>query len=150
MTSKQSVDEFLAQECLAVVGVSRSGKGFGNATFRELRANGYRVLPVHPSAESFEGVPCCRTLAALPEPAGGVVVVVPPAQTELVVREAAAAGIRRVWMQHGSSSPGALRFCAENGIDAVRGECILMFLRDGPAIHRLHKALKRLFGRLPN
>ncbi len=149
MTSKRAVDDFLAQECLAVVGVSRSGKGFGNATFRELQANGYRVIPVHPDASAIQGVPCSRTLAALPEPAGGVVIVVPPDQTEIVVRDAATAGIRRVWMQHGSSSPRALRFCAENGIDAVHGECILMFLRAGPAIHRFHRGLKRLLGRLP-
>lgn len=149
MTSKRAVDDFLAQRCLAVVGVSRSGRGFGNAALSELRANGYRVLPVHPTAESVQGVPCSRTLAALPEPAGGVVIVVPPDQTEIVVREAATAGIPRVWMQQGSSSPRALRFCAENGIDAVHGECILMFLQKGSAIHRFHRGLKRLLGRLP-
>ena len=149
MIARRLVDEFVAQEALAVVGVSRSGKGFGNAAVRELVANGYRVYPVHPAAESIQGRRCARSLAALPEPVGGVVVVVPPEQTEKVVCEAAAAGIRRVWMQQGSESPAAIAYCAANGIDAVHGECILMYLRRGPAIHRFHRGLRRLFGRLP-
>ncbi len=149
MTSKRAVDEFMAQETLAVVGVSRSGKGFGNAALRELRANGYRVLPVHPSGGAVQGLPCSRDLASLPEPAGGVLVVVPPKQTEGVVRDAAAAGIRRVWMQQGSSSPQAVAYCAEHGIEAVHGECILMFLAKGPAVHRFHRGIRRLLGRLP-
>jgi hypothetical protein len=149
MTSRQAVDQFIAQRSLAVVGVSRSGKGFGNTAVRELRANGYRVFPVHPTAGEIQGLSCSRDLASLPEPVGGVLVVVPPEQTERVVREAAAAGIGRVWLQQGSSSPRALALCAEHGIEAVHGECVLMFLTTGPAIHRLHRGIRRLLGRLP-
>jgi uncharacterized protein len=149
MIAKRVVDEFVAQEALAVVGVSRSGKGFGNAAVAELVANGYRVHPVHPEAGSVQGLPCARDLASLSEAVGGLLVVVPPERTEQVVREAAAAGIRRVWMQQGSSSPAAIAYCAEHGIEAVHGECILMYLRRGPAIHRFHRGLRRLLGRLP-
>jgi uncharacterized protein len=147
--AKRLVDEFLAQEALAVVGVSRTGKGFGNTAVRELRGAGYRVHPVHPSAAVIQGLACSRDLASLPEPVGGVLVVVPPEQAEMVAREAVAAGIRRVWMQQGASSPRAIEYCAANGIEAVHGECILMFLERGPAIHRLHRSLRRLLGRLP-
>ncbi len=149
MTSRAVVDDFLAQKDLALVGVSRSGKKFGNAALRELTANGYRVFPVHPGAETVQGVRCYRSIRELPAPVGGLVIVVPPAQTEVVVREAAAAGIRRVWMQLGSYSPKALQFCAENGVEAVHGECILMFLRQGPAFHRFHHWLWGLLGKLP-
>lgn len=149
MTSRVVVDNFLAQKDLALVGVSRGGKKFGNAALRELTANGYRVFPVHPEAETVQGVRCYRSFQELPAPVGGLLTVVPPGQTEVVVREAAAAGIRRVWMQLGSSSPDAIRFCAENGIEAVHGECILMFLEKGPALHRFHHWLWGLLGKLP-
>lgn len=149
MTSKQAVDGFLAQKSLAVVGVSSSGNGFGAAAVRELRTNGYRVFPVHPTAKELDGQPCYASLGALPEAVGGVLTVVPPAQTDVVVREAAAAGIRRVWMQQGSASKDAVAFCREKGIETVHGECILMFLAKGPALHRLHRGLWRLFGKLP-
>jgi len=149
MTSRAAVDDFLAQKDLALVGVSRGGKKFGNAALRELTANGYRVFPVHPGVETVQGVQCYRSIRELPAPVGGLLIVVPPAQTEVVVCEAAAAGIRRVWMQLGSSSPTALKFCADNGIEAVHGECILMFLRKGPAFHRFHHWLWGLLGKLP-
>ncbi len=149
MSSKQAVADFIAQRSLAVVGVSRSGKGFGNAALRELRTNGYRLFPVHPSATEVQGLPCSPDLRCLPEPVGGVLIVVPPEQTEAVVRDAAAAGIRRVWMQQGSSSPRALQACVEAGVEVVHGECILMFLAKGPALHRFHRGLRRLLGRLP-
>ncbi len=149
MTTKQSVDDFLSQTSLALVGVSRSGKKFGNTILKELLANGYRVTPVHPTAATIAGLRCAPSLAALPEPVGGVVTVVPPAETERVVEEAHAAGIRRVFMQQGSSSEKALRFCAEHGMEAISGECLLMFLRKGPAIHRVHRWWKGVFRALP-
>jgi hypothetical protein len=149
MTSKAAVDAFLAQKDLALVGVSRSGKKFGNMALRELLANGYRVFPVHPEAETVQGVRCYRSIRDLPTSVGGLLAVVPPPQTEVVVREAAAAGIRRVWMQLGSSSPTAVNFCNENAIEAVHGECILMFLKKGPVFHRIHHWLWGLLGKLP-
>ena len=149
MSSKAAVTDFVAQRKLAVVGVSRQGKKFGNMAFRELKAKGYRLLPVHPQAETIEGEPCYPSLAALPEPVDGVLVVVPPAETEKVVREAAAAGIKRIWMQQGAESPAAIRFCQENGLDAVHGECILMFAEPAAWFHRAHRWVWKLVGKLP-
>ncbi len=149
MTSKTSVDEFLAQRSLAVVGVSRSGKKFGNMAYRELKAKGYNLFPVHPEAETLEGDRCYSSLGALPELAGGVLIVVPPDQTEQVVRDAAAAGIKRVWMQQGAGSEAALLLCRAKGIEAVHGECILMFAGPLKFFHRPHRWLWRLLGKLP-
>jgi uncharacterized protein len=149
MTSKPAVDDFLAQRTLAVVGVSRQGKKFGNYAFRELKVRGYRVFPVHPLAEAIEGDRCYPSLGQLPEPVGGVVVVVPPAQTGQVVRDAASAGIQRVWMQQGAASPEAIQFCRENGISEVHGECILMFAQPVKSFHNVHRWVWRLLGKLP-
>ena len=150
MTSKQAVTDFLAQPSLAVVGVSRSGKHFGNAAYRELKSKGYRLYPVHPEAEVVEGDRCYPDFASLPEPVGGALIVVPPEQTERVVRAAAEAGIRRLWLQQGAQSPAAIRFCEENGITAVHGECILMFAEPTHIFHRAHRAVWGLLGKLPN
>jgi len=150
MTSKAAVDDFVGQRRLAIVGVSRRGKKFGNFAFRELRSKGYKVLPVHPQAETIEGERCYASLSSLPEPVDGVLVVVPPAQTEQVVRDAAAAGIRRVWMQQGAESPAAIKFCQENGIREVHGECILMFSEPLVWWHRPHRWVWKLLGKLPS
>ncbi len=149
MTSRSAVSDFVVQRKLAVVGVSRSGKKFGNAAYRELKAKGYELFPIHPEAETIEGDKCYRALSALPEPVGGLLIVLPPAQTEKVVEEAAAAGIERVWMQQGAESPAALRFCEEHGISAISGECILMFAEPVGWFHRAHRWVWGLLGKLP-
>jgi hypothetical protein len=78
----------------------------------------------------------------------GVLIVVPPTQTEKIVRAAGAAGIKRVWMQQGAESEAAIQFCKENGISEVHGECILMFA--GSAFfHKPHRWVWGLLGKLP-
>jgi len=149
MTSKAAVNGFLAQRTWAVAGASRTDQKFGNMAYRELKARGNRLLPVHPSAESIEGDRCYASLKALPEPAGVVLVVTPPAQTEQVVQDAAAADIRRVWMQQGAESEAAIRFCQERGIEVVHGECIMMFVPEAGFGHRMHRWVWGLLGKLP-
>lgn len=149
MTSKAAVADFVSQRKLAVVGVSRKGRKFGNLAFKELKAKGYQLFPVHPQAETIEGERCYPSLSALPGPVDGVLVVVPPAQTEQVVRDVASVGIRRVWMQQGAESAAAIRFCEENGISAIHGECILMFAEPLAWWHRAHRWVWGLLGKLP-
>ena len=149
MTSKSAIDDFISQETLAIVGVSRGGKKFGNTTFRELTAHGYKLYPIPPEAETLEGVKAYKDFDSLPEKVNGVIIIVPPAQTEKVVREAAAAGIKRVWMQQGAQSDAAIRFCQENGIAEIHGECINMFAHNTASFHKFHRSLLKVFGRLP-
>ena len=149
MVTRAAVQEFVSQPAIAVAGISRGGKKFGNAVCRELKAKGYRVYPIHPSADAIDGEPCYPSFAALPEPVGGVVISVKPKVAEQVVRDAAAAGIRRVWLQQGAGSPAALSICEQAGISVVSGECILMFAEPVASIHKLHRWIWRIIGRLP-
>jgi predicted CoA-binding protein len=149
MTSKAAVEDFLGQQTLAVVGASRDEKKFGNKVYKDLIRKGYKTYPVNPNAEEIEGQPCYPDLSALPEAVDGVVFVVPPAQTEKVVREAAEVGVSRVWMQQGSESADAVRFCEDNGISVVAGECILMFAEPAEFYHRMHRWVWGLLGKLP-
>ena len=149
MTTRAAVDDFLAQKKLALVGASRTGRKFGNSALKELRAKGYEVVPVHPEAAAIDGVPCARSVAELPPGVGGVLISVPPARSEALVREAAAAGIERIWLQQGAESPAAIAFCESAGISVVHGECILMFAEPAAWFHRLHRGIWRVLGKLP-
>ena len=150
MTSRTAVNGFLADRTLALVGASRSGRKFGNMVLKELTAKGYRVLPVHPDAPEIDGHTAYPSLAELPDKVGGVIVVVPPAKAEQVVRDAAAAGIGRVWLQQGASSPGALEAAEAHGLSVVHGECILMFAEPTVSFHRVHRFIWKVLGRLPH
>ena len=148
MTAKAVVDDFIAQKTLAVVGISRGGKKFGNMAYRELKTSGYHLYPIHPQAGILEGDRAIKDFVSLPEKVGGLLIVVPPAQTEKIVREARKAGIRRVWMQQGSESQAAVKYCRGNGMSEVHGECIMMFAGRS-FIHKPHRWLWGLLGRLP-
>ncbi len=120
------IEEFLAQGTVALAGVSRSGGGYGNQVLRDLTRKGYRVLPVHPEVAELGGVPAYGSLAELPEPVGGLILVVPPDESEKLVREAAAAGIRRVWMQPGAESQAAIELGRRLGITVIHHECVMV------------------------
>lgn len=149
-TSREAIDDFLAQRSLALVGVSRDGQtGFGNAVRRELADKGFHLHVVHPEADHIGDQPCAHALADVAGEVGGVVLVTPPAETEKLVREAAALGVRRVWMQQGAESPEAIAFCEQAGLSVVHGECILMFAEPTAWFHRAHRWARGVFGELP-
>jgi len=149
MTKRELISDFLSQRKLAIVGMSRTKNNFGNAVFKELKTKGYELFPVHPQADAIKGERCWPDFASLPERVGGVVVVVPPAETEKVVEQALAAGITRVWMQQGAESPAAVRYCEENRMSVVQRECILMHAEPLGWFHGAHRWLWGLLGKLP-
>lgn len=71
MNKRETIEGFLSNKNLAVAGVSKSGRKFGNTLFRELKAKRYRVHPVNPNAESVEGQQCYHSLKELPEEVKG-------------------------------------------------------------------------------
>ena len=50
---EQSVQDFIAGNRIELVGISRSGKKFGNIASKELKERGYQVYPIHPEAEQI-------------------------------------------------------------------------------------------------
>ncbi len=95
-----------------------------------------------------KGESCFDNIQSLPEQVNGVVVVVPPNQTEKVVKEAVAAGIKHIWIQQGAESSNAIDFCEKNGINVIYDHCILMFAEPS-LIHKCHRYVWRVLGKLP-
>jgi len=149
MSKREAVNDFLSQKSIAVVGVSRSGNKFSNSVFKELKQKGYRVIPVNPKADSVEGERCYHRLTDIEAKPDAALIITPPVETEGVVRDAAEAGIRRIWIQQGAESDEALQLAQANGILAVSGDCILMFAEPSAFYHRLHRWVWKLLGRLP-
>ncbi len=125
MVSRDRLDAFIRGQRWAVVGASGDRSKFGNITFRELQRRGKQVYPVNKKATEVEGETCYPNLAALPDPVDRVLIVVPPAQSESVVKEAAEVGINNVWFQPGAESDAALAYCEAHGMEAISGHCIL-------------------------
>jgi hypothetical protein len=145
----ESIRQFVSAKTMAVVGTSAAGKGFGSFAYSELKKRGYRVLAVHPKASAVHGDPCWPSFAALPEPVERALVVVKPEAAEVVLRDAAAAGVRRIWLQQGAESPAALKAAEELGLDVVHGQCILMFAEPVGPLHGIHRWIWKLIGKIP-
>lgn len=149
MTTEQTVKEFLRNKSIAVVGVSRDKKKFGYAAYNGLKNKSYDVFPVNPNVDMIDSEKCYANLSSIKNKPDGVLLVVPPKQSEAVVREAADLGIKSIWFQQGSSSEAAIKFCKEKAMSVVSGECILMFAEPVESVHKFHRWVWKIFGRLP-
>lgn len=150
MNTKQDVQGFVSQKTIAMAGLSRDAKAMSASMKKELESKGYRILAVNPNAASIGGEPCYPNLASLPEKVGGVLIATPASQSEQVVRDAAAQGIRHVWLQSGAHSKAAEAACNEQGLSAVSGKCILMFAEPVTSVHGVHRWFAKVFGQLPS
>ena len=110
----------------AVVGASRDPKKYGYQVYKDLKNAGYEVYAVNPNAEDIHGDKCYPRLENLPVKPAVVDIVVPPKVTEHTVETCKKLGITKVWMQPGSESETAIKFCEENGIDMVHGVCVMV------------------------
>ena len=105
---------------------------------------------MNPNAQSIAGEKCYPSVGALPEEVGGALLFTKPGVTEKVVREAAEAGIRRIWIQQGAQDEASIRYCLDQRLEAVSGQCILMFAEPVASFHGVHRWIKKLFGGIPN
>ena len=154
-TLDERVRDFLAQQRIAVTGISAKRELTGNIIYRKLKGAGYHVYPVHPGLASFAGDICYPNLAAIPDRVDGVVIVNRPEVTNTIVRQCAEAGVPRVWMHQslmkaGSSvSPEAVAFCQHNGISVIAGACPMMYVRGADFGHRCMRWMLQVTGGLP-
>lgn len=149
MTKQVTVTNFLNSKSIAVVGVSRDKKKFGYVAYKNLKDKGYKVFPVNPNVDAVDSDKCYPNLSSITENFEGVLLVIQPKQSERVVREAYTLGIKSIWFQQGSSSDEVIKFCEENKISVVSGECIMMFTEPVESFHKFHRWIWKLFGKLP-
>lgn len=145
-----AIRAFFGSEAYAIVGVSRSGKKFGNTIFREMYKKHYRVFPVHALLDSLEGVRCVPNVTMVPDSVRSVIIAVRPDRVVPLLEESVARGIRNVWLQQGAESNEAVDFAVMHDLNLVHGRCVLMFLEPVKSIHAFHRWVDRLRGAYPN
>ena len=146
--TRAAIEGFVGQRRLAMVGVSTSGKKYGNFALKDLRKRGYEVFAVHPTASEIAGDPCHPSLRALEGQIDGAVICVPASAGLAVLEDAAAIGLEHVWLQQGSESEELLAHAAKLGLNPVRGRCILMYAQPVGALHGIHRFFAGVFGTL--
>ena len=143
-----NIQDFLQGKRFAIVGVSRSGKKFGNAIYTELKARGFQMAVVHPELTEIDGETCYKNLGELAGKVDGLVICVSPRQAGQVLRDAAQAGIKQIWLQQGAQSTEVLATARELGLSPITGKCILMYAQPVRSFHGWHRAFARITGSL--
>lgn len=124
---EELIKEFLNKKNIfSVVGASRDPRKYGYQVYKDLKEAGYEVYPINPNAEKVLGDKCYPNLGDLPIKPDVVDVVVPPKVTEEIVKACKRLGITKIWMQPGSESETAIKFCDENDMDVVHGVCVMV------------------------
>jgi predicted CoA-binding protein len=125
--NQELINKFLNKKnVFAVVGVSKESEKYGNKVFFDLKRAGYTVYPINPNATEISDNKCYPSLKNLPSLPDVVDIVVPPKITEMTVKECKDLGIDKVWMQPGSESDKAIRFCRQNNIKVLYGVCVML------------------------
>lgn len=142
----QNTQDFLQAKRLAVVGVSHSAQKFGSTIYTELKTRGFEVFGVNPQLDVIAGDKCYASVSELAGKVDGVVICLPPQKAAGVIREASAAGIKKIWLQQGSQSLETGKAAREVGVTPVEGKCILMYAGEVKSFHGFHKFVAKLIG----
>jgi uncharacterized protein len=119
----------LPDPLIAIVGATDAPGKYGGIIYRDLKAKGYRVIPVNPSRPTVDGDPTFASLSEMTERPDIVNVVVPPRRTLPLLDEIAEIDDVAVWIQPGASD-GAVRVrVAELGIPSLIDACIMVQAR---------------------
>ena len=111
---------------IAIAGVSVNQKKWGSKIYEALKSAGFHVYPINPKHKRIGPDNCYPNLEALPEIPDVVITVVPLNVTEQVVKQCRKLGIKRVWMQPGSESEKAIKFCKHNNIKVIHDACFVV------------------------
>jgi predicted CoA-binding protein len=151
------VEDFLAQESVAVVGVSDQRETGCNTAYERFKGAGYTVYPVNPRLAEFGGVPCYPNLTEIPVKPNAVFILTNPRVTKTIVEECVDLGVKHVWMHcmmgtkpglvsgMTSVSQEAVQMCWDNGIQVIPGSCPNQFLNPDFG-HGLMRSMFGMFG----
>ena len=151
--SLNTIENFLSQKRIAMVGMSRERHSISTQLFEELSRHGCEVLPVNPNAPEILGRRCFARVQDIQPAPDAALLLTAPAVTDSVVRDCAEAGVKRIWMFRGGGqgavSDDAVEFCRGQGIEVVSGQCPLMYLAPVRGVHWCHRFLVKIAGHYP-
>ena len=148
MNKKEIINNFLASKKFTMAGVSRNPKKFGYMVFDHLKQKGYNITPINPNTTEINGVACYSDVLSVPEEIENLLIAVPKSQTADIVNQAKEKGVKRIWIQQMSDTAESMEIAKEAGIEVISKKCIFMFAEPVSGMHKFHRFMAKLFGRL--
>lgn len=115
---------FRESSTIAVVGASGDPEKKAHAIPAYLQSQGYRIIPVNPTAGELFGVRAVPSLSDVEEPIDVVEVFRPSEEAPGIAAEAVAAGAKVLWLQLGVVSEEAAEIARAGGMLVVMNACM--------------------------
>ena len=112
---------------VAVVGLSDKSDRDSYRVAKYLMSHGYRIIPVNPAIDSWEGIKSYPSVSSIPPELKVEIVDVfrkPEAALE-VVRDSLSRTPKVIWLQEGVVNSDAADLARENGIKVVMDRCMM-------------------------
>ena len=138
-------ESFWEFQTYAVVGHSAK-RPFPRLTYSGLKDRRRTVYAVDPSTENIDGDRASPP-GSLPGRVDALVVEVPSEETRSWVEQAAAMGVKDVWLHAQTGTPEAVQLARDSGIRLRTGTCAVMYLRHGFTYHSIHRLIRKLGGK---
>jgi uncharacterized protein len=145
MNTRQTIDIFLNEKKLAIAGVSRNRRKFGHVIFRTLKEKGFSIIPINPNGGTIDGIVCTDSVANLDSDIQNLLIVTHKRDTEKVLTEAIAKGIRNIWIQNGCETKEAIKVAREMNVNLVSNACFIMYANP-KGIHKFHQTITNWVG----
>lgn len=149
MATLESINEFLAQEHIAVAGVSRKKQKFGNAIYKELNKKGYHVYPINPKLDEYDKKKCYHNIHDLPAEVTAIIINTKNDTTVKLLEESKEQGLKHIWLQQGCADKKTLSSIEKEESNIISEKCIMMFANPVKGIHGFHRWLTKAFGSYP-
>jgi uncharacterized protein len=117
-------DILLSAKTIASVGLSSNQQKESYWIVSYLKDQGYRIIPVNPTADEILGEKSYPDLESVPEKIDVVQVFRKPEDVPPVVESAIKAGAKVVWMQEGIVNEEAAQKAREAGLQVVMDACM--------------------------
>ena len=123
-SDKEMKEILLATKTIASVGLSGNQEKESYWIASYLKEQGYRVIPVNPTATEILGEKAYPDLESVPEKIDVVQVFRKPEDVPPVVEDAVKVGAKVVWMQEGIVNEAAAKRARDAGLQVVMDACM--------------------------
>ena len=123
-SDKEMKDILLSTKTIASVGLSSSDEKESYWIVSYLKDQGYRIIPVNPTATEILGEKVYPSLSDIPDKVDVVQVFRKPEDVPPVVDDAIKIGAKGVWMQEGIVNEEAAQKAREAGLQVVMDACM--------------------------
>jgi predicted CoA-binding protein len=132
---RDDVKEILSKyKTVAVVGASRDSSKDSHRVAKYLQSQGFRIIPINPTADKILGEKCYKNLLEMPADVQKTIEIVdvfrPSSETPAIVEQAVKLKERYdkpyvVWMQLGIINEQAAEIARQAGITVVMNRCMM-------------------------